>query len=647
MSSRRITIVASEVLGRPGTGGAGTADSLLAVALGRHGHEVELLVASGRDIDRLSPVWTSTYASAGVTLRVLHGLAGVRPSYLAPALEVFRAIRDRPPEVVIVNDWRGLGYIALRARELGVALSETAFVVHCHGPGRVLAEFAAKVPDTLARFGEEITERASIELADEVVSPSRWLLGWMRAHGWPVPADARVIGYPRQALALGETPAEAPAASAVTRLAFFGQVREGKGIRIFLRALERLEPGLLDGVELLFLGAASARWSEDRIRSSLSGSVEQRVAAIRIETQLDRDAALAELRRPGTLAVMPSLLDNSPNTVSECIEQGIPFVATDTGGIAELVAQGDRDRVLCAPTEDGLAAALRRALTSRPAFAPALAGQSARDSLDAWFELVETVTPRLPDGAAAPARVAVVATGAAGADRARRVASATRSVEVEVVSAASRSAGLAQASAEWILFLDDDDEPDEQLLDALVAAQASSAADVVTTAVRPAGEPEAIQLFLGDPGALGLVENQYGVLGLIRRSFAAEPPAGASDPDWPLFARAALHGARVVSIPDALARQSGRPGSIGDVPGEGLTVLAAFEKSEKEIGGLPQLAATLAAANGRAWSTPVASPRPEQRLVERSLRVLRTEGARGFARKAANRVRRRRRNPSR
>ena len=66
MKPRRITIVASELLGRAGTGGAGTADSLLAVALGRHGHQVELLVASGRDIGPLSPEWTRSYLVPGV-----------------------------------------------------------------------------------------------------------------------------------------------------------------------------------------------------------------------------------------------------------------------------------------------------------------------------------------------------------------------------------------------------------------------------------------------------------------------------------------------------------------------------------------------------------------------------------------------------
>src|SRR5436190_21980944 len=125
MTPRRITVVASELLGRPGTGGAGTADSLLAVALGRHGHRVELLVASGRDIRELNPRWQGIYESAGVDVRILERIDGVRPSYLAPAFEVHRALRERPPDVAIVNDWRGLGVLALRARQAGVALGET------------------------------------------------------------------------------------------------------------------------------------------------------------------------------------------------------------------------------------------------------------------------------------------------------------------------------------------------------------------------------------------------------------------------------------------------------------------------------------------------------------------------------------------
>jgi glycosyltransferase involved in cell wall biosynthesis len=564
VTPRRVTVVASELLGRAGTGGAGTADSLLAVALGRHGNEVELLIASGREIGELDAEWSRTYREANVSIRVLEGLRGVRPAYHAPGFEVLQALRERPPDVVIADDWRGLADAALGARRVGRALTETAFVVHCHGPGRVLAEFAAKVPDTVARFAEEVMERRSVGLADAVVSPSAWLLGWMREHDWPVPPEARVIQYVRESAALDTPEPPRPREPApIRRLAFFGQLREGKGVRIFLAALERLRDRAGE-LEVLFLGAVTPRWSGERIRAAWPSA--------RIETGLGREAALAELRRPGTLAVMPSLLDNSPNTVSECIEQGIPFVATAVGGIPELVAAEDHARVLCHPTANDLADALDRAL-SAPAFLPARPTRDPRDSLEAWLELVESVEP----ARATPER------------------------------------GDAEA-----FTLVGCDEADAGLGEALSAAQAASGADVVTAGVAPTDDPGGIYLFLGDPGGLGLVENQYGVFGLVRRSLLDEEEVGGP---WTLFARLALAGADIVSIPEALAPHGGSPGQVSDVPGEGLDVLRLFEEADPtRLRDLPQLAATLGAAHARAARSPV----PQQPSVaRRALRVLR------------------------
>src|SRR5919204_3015154 len=616
MTRRRITIVASELLGRAGTGGAGTADSLLAVALGRHGHEVELLVASGREIGPINPQWTGIYEAAGVGVRVLEPMRGVRPQYLAPTFEVFRALRERPPEVAVVNDWRGLGYAALRARQTVRTLTQTAFIVHCHGPGRVLTAFAQKVPDTIERFGEQIAERTSIELADAVVSPSQWLLDWLHHHRGPVPDTAEVIQYLRESVALGETPAPAANGTAIRRLAFFGQLREGKGIRIFLAGLQSLEPELLNGIDVLFLGSENKRWPPSRILDALPPSAR---ASARIETQLTRETALAELRRPGTLAVMPSLLDNSPNTVAECIENGIPFVATDTGGIPELVAEPDRGRVLCRPTSNDIAAALRRALTDS-GFTPARAAREPQEALDSWLRLVSEVEPGRRNGGRAAGRVAVVAGGDQSERHAKRLSAQARTVDVDVARAPSRRAGLARTATEWIVFLDDDDEPDDDLVDALVAAQAASGADVVTVAVRPAEDREGVQLFHGDPGPLGLTENQYGVVGLVRASLAVAelPSEGAIDPDWPLFARLALAGARIVSIPEPLSTHLGRPGRIGDVPGDGLAVLEAFEERRANgLSDLPQFAATLAAALERESSPAQATPPAPRPFRER------------------------------
>jgi O-antigen biosynthesis protein len=614
---RRIAVVASELLGRPGTGGAGTADSLLAVALARHGYPVDLIVASGREIGELNAEWSRIYESAGVRITVLEQSSGVEPIFLAPAFEVFDALRALQPDVAIVNDWRGLGWAALRAREGRLELANTAFIVLCHGPGRVLVEFAQKVPDTLDRFGEDVAERGAIELADAVVSPSAWLIDWMRKHRWPVPESARVIQHIPRSVALDEVPIQAPGGP-VRRLAFFGQLREGKGIRIFLDALGHLDP-----IDVVFLGAPSKRWPPETILSRAPGA--------RIEPRLTREAALEELRTPGTLAVMPSLLDNSPCTVVECIEHGIPFVATDTGGIAELIAEEDRGRVLCPPTAGDLAIALQNALTAEP-FLPARPSNPVGESLQQWLELIENVSPRQRRAERRPLRVAVVADGEQSLERARRLADRTTSVEVELTARESRREGLAGTTAEWVVFMDSDDEPDDAFIDTLVQVQAATRADVVTAAVRPRDNPDGVHLFLGNPAAFGLVENQYGVIGLVRASLASPElgDEGDVDPDWALFAKLALGGARVVSIPIPLATHAGRVGSVADVPGPGLRVLEAFEAAQNgqmmRLHDLPQLTATLAAALQRsvkAVSTATLAQRREGLLRRAARRVIR------------------------
>jgi glycosyltransferase involved in cell wall biosynthesis len=528
-------------------------------------------------------------------------MPGVSPSFLAPTCEVLHALRQDSPDVVVADDWRGLAFAALQARQTDLALTETAFVVNCHGPGRVLTEFAQKVPDTAERFGEDVTERGSIALADAVVSPTAWLLGWMRAHGWPEPPSPRVIPYVRQSAVLDDLPGQSPGGR-IRRIAFFGQLREGKGIRIFLAALESLDPVLLDGLELVFLGSARGRWSAANVAAALAPSVHQRLADVRFETGLDREAALAVLREPGTLAVMPSLLDNAPNTVSECIEHRIPFLSTNVGGIPELVAEQDRGRVLCAPTAAAVATSLAAALTVADGPAPARPAREPQESVTGWIDLVESVGPATRRTSRAATRVAIVA-GEASAERAHVLAAATESAEVEVVVAESRRAGFERTVADWIVFLDEDDDPSDRLVDAFVAAQAASDADVVTAAVRPADHPDGIRMFLGDPGSLGLLENHYGVLAFLRSDIVAGQPMhdDDADPEWPLLARIALAGCRIVAIPEALSTHTGAPGRAGDVPGEGLAVLEAFE--ERPPRDLPQLAATLGAAIARPVAT--------------------------------------------
>ncbi|GIU93800.1 MAG: hypothetical protein KatS3mg012_0257 [Gaiellaceae bacterium] len=627
MSGRRVVVAASEVLGMDGTGGAATADSLLALALARYGHEVDLLVAPGRSAGELAEPWKSLYADLGVRVTHLEPSKRVFPSYLAPSYSVFETARAIKPDVLVADDWRGLAWATLRARQLGLEPERTAVILYCHGPARMLAEFARKVPDTVARYGEEIAERAALELADAAVSPSAWLFAWERERGWPAARNELVVPCLWRSVALGEEPVRAEGRARVTRLAFFGQLREGKGVRIFLDALAQLGP-VVENIDLLFLGRETPRWTTERIRAALPRETQAHLRSLRFETGLDPIAALAELRVPGTLAVMPSLLDNSPYTVSECLEHGVPFLAARTGGIPELVAEEDHARTLFDPTADDLARALRSALTAADGVGPATPGFDPRAALVRWVELVETIEP-IPR--ARGPRISAVSVVAAPSYPSRTPIGAV-DLTLEHIESDTRAAGLARASHDWVVFVDRDDDPDAGLLDALVEAQALTGADAVTTAVRPADTPDGVRVFLGDPGALGLVENQYGVIALVRRALLTdeELAPSTSDPDWPLLAGIALRGGQIVSLPIAFATHRGRPGTISDVPGEGLAVLRLFETRGHDSPGIAALAATLAAALARSEARESRQPPPSQGLFRRAASVVRNEGVPGL-----------------
>ena len=141
----------------------------------------------------------------------------------------------------------------------------------------------------------------------------------------------------------GETVGDAPPSLA----ALAGEIRrngihEHEGLKVFAAGLNALDPQLLAGIELDFIGRTTATWTRERVESLLCERTRRSLRSISFATQLDQHEALARLMRPGTVAVMPSLLENSPNAVYECLEHGIPFVDLQSAFAADWHANHQR-----------------------------------------------------------------------------------------------------------------------------------------------------------------------------------------------------------------------------------------------------------------------------------------------------------------
>lgn len=84
----------------------------------------------------------------------------------------------------------------------------------------------------------------------------------------------------------------------------------------------------------------------------------------RIISRMGPQEAKAYLAEEGTnrLAVMPSRIENSPYTVLECAEKGIPFLASDVGGVKDLIREEDHKAALFTPDVESLTKRLAEAL---------------------------------------------------------------------------------------------------------------------------------------------------------------------------------------------------------------------------------------------------------------------------------------------
>ena len=448
----------------------------------------------------------------------------VEPRYFDRMRAIEVALRAGPPDVVIVQDVGAPGYSALRLQDLGLAFENTLFVVYCHGTRQWITNTSRKVRVLPGALAVSRLEQATVELADVVVSPSAYMVEWMRQQGWRLPTAA-VIPLLTRSAATGESPPQPVVQSngAVHRLAFFGRLEERKGVRPFVAGLNALAPELLEGIEVEFLGRATTEVTPERVEALLSETARNALGGVSFETELDQHEALARLSRPGTVAFMPSLEDNSPATIYECLERGIPFMASALGGASELVAPEERTRVLFEPTVGGIATALQYALAGgdalrpvRPSFDDTLAAQRWADVVAMRPRAVEQLRQRPAVDAIVVHRASrealarcVAALGAQTYEELREplaVDTDGRSVE------AAREVGLQAAEAPWVIFLDEEDVPERDFVETLVRAQAASGADVVSCGLYLGGNgaDRAEHFFGGNPGGVGLLPTTTG-----------------------------------------------------------------------------------------------------------------------------------------
>lgn len=619
-SGPRVLIVTPDILGPIRNGGIGTAFAALAQTLAGAGRAVTILYTlgghseDGGDIAR----WTAHYAALGVRFIPIWLERGEplldAPHHAWRAYRVYLWLQQHQGDydLAYFPEWKGEAYYALQAKRLGLDFAALRLVVVTHSSTTWADSGNHHLPQQFDDLLLEFLERRCVELADALVSPSQYMLDWMRQRGWRWSAPAHVLQNLMPEAPGAAAPAD-PAAgardTAITEWVFFGRLERRKGLLIFLEALRQMPLAVREGVQITFLGKAIATPQFDSlatIRDRLGGWPRP----LRLLTDYDRDQALAYLRQPGRVAVIASLVENSPYTVLECVLERIPFIAADVGGIAELVHPEDRPRALFQPSPAALAASLR-ALEGKP-YVPPRPAVPAALTRERWLALQSSLLEEVPvvapvaedvpwpsisvclvhydrpallaqaldslrrqsytnfnvvlvdDGS--PSAAAQACLDGLDEEFARRGWKLVRQANAYL--GAARNTAARHADGDYLLFMDDDNlaKPDELAVFAAVVRR--TGADILTTVSdvfadtdnggSPPTASRQLWIPLGNAQGLGVFRNVFGDANALvrRRTFldlgGFTEDYGLGHEDWEFFAKASLAGADLQLVPEPL-----------------------------------------------------------------------------------------------
>lgn len=616
-SPLRVCIVTPDIAGPINNGGIGTAYASLAEQLANDGNEVTIFYTlAGHSETKDVAYWKRRYLEKGITFvpRPEHKGSVLEASwYTSRAYEVFEWMLEYEDKFDVVHfpEWGGLLYYTLLAKRQGLAFRKTLFCVGTHSPSLWHHLNDGKLIDRLDLLELDFLERKCVELSDVLVSPSQYMVSWLRDHGWALPSKAyvqhNVVRTEIGAKGLTDEMRQSLKGEAITEIVFFGRLEQRKGLLIFCDAVERFLKKNPNSIKITFLGKSSVIKGMDSIQYIRERTSEW-ATSVSVLNELDSIGALSYLAMRGRVAVIASLVENSPYTVVECLLHRIPFLTSDVGGIKELIDEKYVGSITFTPTAKGLEAKLTELVGAgivvaepRIAFGennlrwklwhdriPRQCSQAEKDPMVATNgplvsvclthfnrpilleEAIESIRKQtyqnievvlVDDGSTQPSAIA----------RLRRLEEEFNNRGWKIIYqensylGAARNTAAFAASGEYLLFMDDDNVAMPEEIETFVRAALNTGADVLTCPMavfsedqspgNSASDVQRMWIPLGGATAVGVFRNCFGDANALVRADTFRDMGGFTEDyglgheDWEFFAKCALADRKIEVVP--------------------------------------------------------------------------------------------------
>lgn len=395
----KTVIVSQEIIGPHRNGGIGTFATNWAILLRQHGHDVTIIYPALMETPQEQ--WIDLYDR--YQIEVIHApdkeIDFEHQNYHWFVRRAEQVTSKIPPDADIIyfQECCANGYHYLRSRQYRSQRLPICVSV-LHSSSEWIWEANKMLPPSLIDMEMAFAERYTVERSDYAVSPSQYMMDYVKQKGWPLPSEnrLRVLGYPfiKENIRY-DTPL--PPAEQFRRIVFFGRIETRKGIEVFVDALQYLhenKPEALHYVEeICLLGRENTHrfgTTEELIRH-LQLAVPQ--AQIRALTTLGSHQAqqfLAE-HAHDTLVVAPSLFDNMPYAVIEAsLMPGLNIICSNYGGQPEILGESGSEQYF-SPQVRPFAQTLGRWLLSKPRSADQLAHYDWKKANARWIAFHEEI----------------------------------------------------------------------------------------------------------------------------------------------------------------------------------------------------------------------------------------------------------------
>jgi len=259
-----------------------------------------------------------------------------------------RILKFEQPDAVLTHNLKGIGLqIVPEIRRQGIRHIHTLHDVQLSVPSGLLisGEETKGLNSGFGRTWYENRVKKIFGSPDVVISPSKYLADFYHDRGFFPESDLRVIPNPAPKHHLSDN---IRPKNGVLHLLFAGQLEKHKGILLLLDALLDLDVPY-------------------KLHIAGDGSLAEHIA-----DRADSDSrliyhgfvSLDNLTRLFSICdsvIIPSLCyENSPTIIYEAFQSGVPVIASDIGGVKELVRDGENGFLFTPGDKVGL----RKAVTS-------------------------------------------------------------------------------------------------------------------------------------------------------------------------------------------------------------------------------------------------------------------------------------------